>query len=101
MEIKINPLVTILTLLLIVISLNWYININDVELVIDKEEITLSKNEIKDLIDSGQIDTRYKSLNHVIKKESTLTYYKRKSKIPLIYTKDTVSFSGWKYYEYN
>lgn len=97
MKIKINPVLIIITFLLIMISFTWYYNYDKVETILDEQYNYLDSSEIKELQIKGILLKSINPINDRISRSRNLSYYRKKTPIPLIYIRDTISGRKWTY----
>lgn len=92
MKYIINVFTVTLTFIVILITSFWYINLNNEYTVLDESKNELTKKEIVLLQNENVIKKNYAYDNPSIYKESECTYILKKTNIPFVYIKDTISY---------
>lgn len=86
----------VLIAFLLIMTSIWYIRINKPGYEIDKNKVKLSHYEARRLYDDGVLNNFSEKRKYWSEQE--VKYYYKRSLIPLIYNKDTVSTSKLTYY---
>lgn len=94
----IKPEIIFILIILLVVILNWYGNINNITYKQEKLKEDLTELKSKQLEKRNAFGTKGNLATHDYYKKRVLNYKYIRTAIPYVYDKDTIADTGWTNY---